>query len=127
MVPTRRLSVLTAGALAAGLLAGCSGPSFSFNRDDPSGYSACRDATASEQTDDDAQRERLLDSAAAQAAAAQTGDIRATVDPPVDEDALETVGADDAGTYTVDVEALLEACVAAGFEPDDVDLPGPDS
>lgn len=126
MVPTRRLTAITAGALAAGLLAGCTQPSFALNRDDNVGYIACRDGWASQQTQDDDRRDGLLESAAAYAAAAQTPDIRATVDPPVDATQLERVGSEDRGDYTVDVEALITACEESGFEPDDVEIPGPD-
>jgi hypothetical protein len=125
MPRTRRLTAITAGALAAGLLAGCTQPSFSFNRDDNIGYLACRDGFASQETDDEAQREELLESAAANAAAAQTPSIRDTVDPPVDEDQLERVGPEDRGVYTVDVDALMAACEEVGFNPDDVEIPDP--
>ena len=125
MVTIRRLTAITSGALAAGLLAGCNQPSFSFNRDDAIGYIACRDAVASQAVDDEAEREELLEAAAASAAASQTPDIRDTVDPPVDEDQLERIGPENRGLYTVDVEALLAACQDAGFNPDDVDIPDP--
>ncbi len=124
MVPTRRLTAITAGALAAGLLTGCTQPSFALNRDDNVGYIACRDGWASQQTDDGDRRDALLESAAAYAAAAQTPDIRATVDPPVDATQLERVGPEDRGQYTVDTDALIAACEEAGFEPDDVEVPG---
>lgn len=125
MALTRRPTALAAGALAAGLLAGCTQSSFALNRDDNIGYIACRDGVASQVTDDEAQREDLLEAAAASAAAAQTPSIRATVDPPVEEGQLERVGPEDRGLYTVDVEALIAACEEAGFDPDDVRIPGP--
>lgn len=127
MVLTRRLTAITAGALAAGLLAGCTQPSFSFNRDDNIGYLACRDAVAARASDDGAERDDLLETAAANAAAAQTPSIRETVDPPVDEDQLERVGPEDRGLYTVDVDELVAACEEEGFEPDDVEIPEPSS
>jgi hypothetical protein len=127
MPDTRRLTLTAMGVLAAGLVAGCSyqPPSFTFRTDDPSGYVACRDATASRLTDDDSEREDFLDTAAAAAAASQTGDIRATVDPPVDPNRQEFVGQEDIGQYTVDEDALLTACEAAGFQTDDIQLEKP--
>lgn len=123
MLANRRLTLTALTALTAGLLAGCSGPSFDFRNDDPSGYLACRDVTASRLTDDADGRDDLLTKAAAEAAASQTGDIRATVDPPVDASKQEFIGHEDLGTYTVDEDALLAACEAAGFQTDDVQLP----
>ena len=123
MLRTRRLTVTTLGVLAAGLLAGCNQPSFDFRFDDPSGYNACRDVTASRMSDDDGQRQDLLDTAAAAAAASQTAVIRETVDPPVDPNAQEFIGHEDVGTYTVDEDALVSACDEIGFQTDDVDLP----
>ena len=114
---------MSVGALAAGLLAGCTQPSFALNRDDNIGYIACRDGFAAQQAEDGDDRESLLEAAAAYAAAAQTPDIRATVDPPVDPAQLERVGPEDRGEYTVDVDALMAACEDNGFEPDDVESP----
>jgi hypothetical protein len=125
MVTTRRLTVLWSGALVAGLLAGCTQPSFSYNRDDNIGYIACRDAVAAQSMEDGDERDELLESAAAYAAAAQTPSVRATVDPPVDVDQLERVGPEDRGQYTVDVDELIAACEEEGFNPDDVDIPDP--
>ena len=125
MALTRRVIVLSSGALVAGLLAGCTQPSFSFNRDDNIGYIACRDGVAAQSMDDGAERDDLLESAAAYAAAAQTPQVRETVDPPVDEDQLERVGPEDRGLYTVDVDELIAACEDAGFNPDDVEVPDP--
>lgn len=122
MRPIRPVLTSVLGLLALGLASGCSQPSSDFSRDDPAGYTACRDVTASRQVDDDTEREELLATAAAAAAASQTGEIRDTVSPPVDPDALEQVGQEDIGTYTVDEDALVEACEDVGFEPDDVDL-----
>jgi hypothetical protein len=122
-----RLTAIPAAALAAGLLAGCTQPSFALNRDDNVGFIACRDGFASQQSDDAAQRDRLLESAAAYAASAETPSIRGTVDPPVDEDALERVGPEDRGEYTVDVEELLAACEEAGFESEGVEIPDPNA
>lgn len=122
-----RLTAISAGALAAGLLAGCTQPSFALNRDDNVGFIACRDGFASQQSEDAAQRDRLLESAAAYAASAETPSIRGTVDPPVDEDALERVGPEDRGEYTVDVEELLAACEEAGFESEGVEIPDPNA
>ncbi|GAA2723397.1 hypothetical protein [Cellulomonas aerilata] len=125
MLETRRLTLPVLGVLAAGLVAGCSGPSFDFRTDDPSGYVACRDITASQLTDDDDERERFLETAAASAAASQTGDIRATVDPPVDPNRQEFIGQEDIGQYTVDEDALFQACEDAGFQRDDIQLVKP--
>jgi hypothetical protein len=124
---TRRPTLTALGVLTAALVAGCSyqPPSFTFRTDDPSGYVACRDVTASRLTDDDSERDDFLDTAAAAAAAAQTGIIRATVDPPVDPNKQEFVGQEDVGQYTVDADALLQACGEAGFQTDDVQLEKP--
>jgi hypothetical protein len=123
MPDTRRPTLTALGALTAALLAaGCSGPSFDFRTDDPSGYVACRDLTASRLTEDDGDREHYLETAAVAAAAAQTGGIRATVDPPVDANLQEFIGQEDRGDYTVDADALAEACERAGFQADDVQL-----
>jgi hypothetical protein len=125
MSDMRRLALTTLGALTAGLLVtGCVGGRFDFRTDDPSGYVACRDVTASRLTDDDDEREGFLETAAAAAAAAQIAAIRATVDPPVDPDAQEFVGQEDRGVYTVDADALAAACERAGFEADIVQLAG---
>ncbi len=124
MVRTRRLSAISAGALAACVLAGCTQSSLAFNRDDNLGYAACRDVVASGLTDDDDRRERLLRSAASSAAAADSPEIRATVSPPVDEDQLEQIGSEDT-EYTVDEDALVAACEASGFNAEDVELENP--
>jgi hypothetical protein len=127
MRDTRRLTLTALGVLVTGLVAGCSyqPPSFTFRTDDPSGYVACRDLTASRLTDDDSARSDFLDTAAAAAAAAQTGIIRATVDPPVDPNRQEFIGQEDIGQYTVDEDALQQACEKAGFQPDDIQLEKP--
>jgi hypothetical protein len=125
MPDTRRLTLTALGALTAGLLAtGCVGGRYDFRTDDPSGYVACRDETASRLTDDDDERDGFLESAAAAAAAAQIASIRATVDPPVDPSAQEFIGQEDRGVYTVDADALAAACERAGFQPGDVRLAG---
>ena len=124
MVRTPRLSVIGSGVLAVCVLAGCTQPSLTFNRDDNLGYTACRDLFASRLTDDDDRREELLTKAAASAAAADSPAIRATVDPPVDEDRLETIGSEDQ-EYTVDEEALAQACEESGFNAEDVELENP--
>jgi len=124
MVRTRRLSVITAGTLLGGVLAGCTQPSLAFNRDDNLGYTACRDVVAAGMTDDDDERERLLARAAASAAAANSPGIRDTVSPPVDEDQLEQIGSEDT-RYTVDEDALVTACEASGFNAEDVELESP--
>jgi hypothetical protein len=121
MVRTRRLSAMGAGALVACLLAGCTQPSLAFNRDDNLGFTACRDLFASRLTDDEDRRRHLLDRAAASAAAADSPEIRGTVDPPVDEDELEQVGSEDQ-QYTVDEDALAAACERSGFIAEDVEL-----
>ena len=123
MHDTRRLLLPTFGVLAAGLLTGCIGGTFDFRTDDPSGYHACRDVTASRLTEDEEQRERLLDRAAPEAASAQTAAIRDSVDPPVDPDRQENVGHEDVDVYTVDEDALVAACDDAGFRTDWVKLP----
>ncbi len=125
MLDTRRLTLTALGALTAGLLVtGCVGGRFDFRTDDPSGYVACRDVTASRLTDDGDERDGYLESAAAAAAAAQIATIRATVDPPVDANAQEFIGQEDRGEYTVDADALAAACEDAGFQPEDVQLAG---
>ena len=125
MLDTRRLTLTALGALTAGLLAtGCVGGRFDFRADDPSGFLACRDVTASRLTDDEDERQGLLETAAAAAAAAQIAAIRATVDPPVDPNAQEFVGQEDIGEYTVDADALVAACEDAGFRAENVRLAG---
>ena len=120
MVRTRRPLVITTGLLVAGLLSGCAqqswAPPLTFKVEDNVGYTACRDLFASRLVDDSEDRERLLVNAAASAAAADSPQIRETVDPPVDEDNLERVGSEDRGTYTVDEDALAEACEQSGFD-----------
>jgi hypothetical protein len=127
MLDTRRLTLTALGVLVTALVAGCGyqQPSFTFRTDDPSGYVACRDVTARGLTDDVSEREGFLDTAAAAAAASQTGIIRATVDPPVDPNKQEFIGQEDIGQYTVDEDALLQACKTAGFQTDDVQLEKP--
>lgn len=122
MNSTRRLLAVTAGALAAGLVAGCSQPSFAFRQDDPIGYTACRDAVAAQAMDAGDEFEELMGTIAAAAAASETGDIRDTVSPPVDPEELERVGAEDDRVYSVDVDELLEACEGVGFAADDVEV-----
>jgi hypothetical protein len=124
MVSTRRPSVLATGVLLTGLLTGCAqqswAPPLSFKVEDNLGYTACRDLFASRLVEDSERRELLLVNAAASAAAADSPQIRATVDPPVDEDDLERTGSEDRGTYTVDEDALAEACEQSGFDPERV-------
>jgi hypothetical protein len=120
MARTRRSSALTAGLLVAGLLTACAGAPIAFNRDDNLGWTACRDLYASRLVDDGDRRELLLVNAAASAAAADSPEIRATVDPPVDEDNLERTGSEDRGTYTVDEDELATACEEKGFTEDEV-------
>jgi hypothetical protein len=125
MLDTRRPALTALGALTAALLVtGCVGGRFDFRVDDPSGYLACRDVTASRLADDNDARERFLAAAAANAAAAQIAGIRGTVDPPVDANRQEFIGAEDRGQYTVDADALAAACEDAGFQPDHVELSG---
>ena len=124
MVRTRRPLAITTGLLLAGLLSGCAqqswAPPLTFKVEDNVGYTACRDLFASRLVEDSDRQERLLVNAAADAAAAESPQIRATVDPPVDEDNLERTGSEDRGTYTVDEDALAEACEELGFDPERV-------
>ena len=129
-------AVAVGSAVLALTLAGCSSDSsmpslsqgFDFRHDDPSGYLACRDLALAELTPDDAKRERLLATAAASAAASQSAVILDTVDPePPPVSAGERIGTARIGDFTVDPEALHQACEESDFNftyVDEDDLSG---
>ena len=120
----RSAHAAVASAAVALVLAGCSSDSdlpspsrgFDFRHDDPPGYLACRDLALAELTTDDAKRERLLSTAAASAAASQSEVILATVDPePPPVSAGERIGTARIGDFTVDPDALHQACEDSDF------------
>ncbi|MCL3862791.1 hypothetical protein [Actinotalea sp. K2] len=125
---TRRLATLTVAAALGLTLAACgsdsdlesTSSSFDLTRDDPLGFTACRDLELAQQSEDPDDRADLLDSAARAAAGSQTGAFRESVSPQPDPERLETAGASDID-YTVDEDALRTACEEVGFDFDLVD------
>lgn len=124
MTLTRHALVLTAAATLL-TLTGCTAEgelsptsnSMDLRVDDPIGFTACRDVGLAQQKADEAERTRLLDRAAAQAAASTTPALRETVSPPVVVDRREYIDPNpNLGIYSVDEAALRAACEEVGFD-----------